>query len=305
MEEKPKLINLNTADIDDLMTLPGVASTMAERIIAARPFNTIEELQRVSGIGQVAIDRWRPLIAQPGNEQNVPQEETLATESITEAEPSSEDEPVVEEEIEVETMPEGESEELPTEPEPELEIEEIEPPLEAPSVEEEERKEIPVAAVSQPIPDEPKKKTFTRSQVGWLVFWSSLFTFLMAIAVSMGLLALINGGLQYANPSQVSTLRRGLDGLNAQTETLGQDISGLRTRIDKLEGLSGRVAEVEKAAGELRSDFDVIASQVTQLDASVDELTGTVEELQTRTVIFEEFLNGLRGLLDGLFEPNK
>jgi len=304
MEEKTTFVDLNTADIDQLQTLPGIGSTMAERIIAARPFSAIEDLQRVSGIGQVAIDRWRPFISPIEVERETPQEASLVAESTSEAEPSLEGEPVVDEEMEVEILPEDEIEELPTEPETETE-EAVETPSEEPLMEKEKPQEIPVTPVLQAAPAEPKTKTFTRGQVGWLVFWSSLFTFLLAIAVSMGLLALINGGLQYANPAQVNTVRRQVDGLNAQTETLGQDIAGVRTRIDKLEGLSGRVGEVEKATDQLRSDFAEISSQVSELSGSVTELTGTVEELQARTGVFEEFLNGLRGLLNELFEPNK
>lgn len=305
MEEKSTPIDINTADIDELMTLAGVGSTMAERIIAARPFNAVDDLQRVSGIGQVAIDRWRPFIAQPEIKKEALQEDIVAVESLTEEESSSEDEPTVDEEMEVEIVPEDETEEFPTEPEPEPEVEEIETAIEELPVDVEVPQEPPVEAVEQPKPTVPKSKTFTRGQVGWLVFWSSLLTFLLATAVSMSLLALINGGLQYANPAQVSTLRRQVDSLTAHTETLGQDISGLRTRMDKLEGLSGRVAEVEKVTGQLRSDFDDISSQVAELDNSVTELSGTVDELLARTTVFEDFLNGLRGLLNGLFEPNK
>jgi len=41
----------------------------------------------------------------------------------------------------------------------------------------------------------------------------------------------------------------------------------LRTRVDELEGLSGRVGEVEKAAAQLRSDMDEAASSIVQLTA--------------------------------------
>jgi len=49
------LVNINTAGVDGLMTLPGVGPAIAERIIAHReahgPFRIIEEITDVSGIG--------------------------------------------------------------------------------------------------------------------------------------------------------------------------------------------------------------------------------------------------------------
>ncbi|MEG0324879.1 MAG: ComEA family DNA-binding protein, partial [Raoultibacter sp.] len=48
--------NINTADVTALDSLPGIGPSTAQKIIADReangPFATIEDLQRVSGIGE-------------------------------------------------------------------------------------------------------------------------------------------------------------------------------------------------------------------------------------------------------------
>ena len=48
-------VNINTADAEQLQTLNGIGQKLAERIIEYRtnhgPFQTIEEIQNVSGIG--------------------------------------------------------------------------------------------------------------------------------------------------------------------------------------------------------------------------------------------------------------
>jgi len=49
-------ININTATRTELMDLPGIGSSLSERIVAYRtangPFRTIEELRNISGIGE-------------------------------------------------------------------------------------------------------------------------------------------------------------------------------------------------------------------------------------------------------------
>lgn len=59
-------ININTATLTDLDRLPGIGPALAGRIIAYRdengPFNSIEDIQKVSGIGPVVFERIKDLI---------------------------------------------------------------------------------------------------------------------------------------------------------------------------------------------------------------------------------------------------
>ncbi len=59
-EEKPTLGDINTADVDELTTLPGIGEKRAEDIIAYRqehgPFSHGEDLIRVPGIGESTVD---------------------------------------------------------------------------------------------------------------------------------------------------------------------------------------------------------------------------------------------------------
>jgi competence protein ComEA len=55
-------INLNSATVSDLDTLPGVGPSLAQRIVDARPFSSVEELDGVSGVGDATFDKLAPLV---------------------------------------------------------------------------------------------------------------------------------------------------------------------------------------------------------------------------------------------------
>ena len=53
-------VNPNTAARDELMKLPGIGETIANRIIEGRPYRQAADLLRVSGIGETTLERIAP-----------------------------------------------------------------------------------------------------------------------------------------------------------------------------------------------------------------------------------------------------
>ncbi len=55
-------LSLNSATLAELDTLPGVGPATAQKIAAARPFNSVDDLLDVSGIGPATLEKLRPLV---------------------------------------------------------------------------------------------------------------------------------------------------------------------------------------------------------------------------------------------------
>ena len=70
------VINLNTATVDQLETLPGIGQKTAERIIEYRTksggFKRIEDLMNVKGIGEKSFLKLKPLVAVPPKTDKAP-----------------------------------------------------------------------------------------------------------------------------------------------------------------------------------------------------------------------------------------
>lgn len=65
-EEKPELLNINTATAKDLQTLPGIGPAMSEKIIQHRKehgnFASVDALTEVKGIGVKTLERLKPYV---------------------------------------------------------------------------------------------------------------------------------------------------------------------------------------------------------------------------------------------------
>jgi len=55
-------LSINQALAEDLARIPGIGNVLAQRIIEARPFKTVDELKRVSGIGPATLEEIREFV---------------------------------------------------------------------------------------------------------------------------------------------------------------------------------------------------------------------------------------------------
>jgi competence protein ComEA len=69
--EGPVVVNINSATQAELETVPGIGPSLAARIIAGRPYESIDDLVRVSGIGERSLTGMRPFVT-TGSEAQPP-----------------------------------------------------------------------------------------------------------------------------------------------------------------------------------------------------------------------------------------
>jgi competence ComEA-like helix-hairpin-helix protein len=64
-------VNVNTATLTDLETIPGVGTSLAKLIVAGRPYTSVDELEKVSGIGPKSLKELRPYVKVDGGPEKL------------------------------------------------------------------------------------------------------------------------------------------------------------------------------------------------------------------------------------------
>jgi competence protein ComEA len=285
-------LNPNLADIETLSTIPGIGPALAGRIVESRPFSSPEDMMRVPGINTKFLKKIKP---------------SLQFEVVESMESSF----MVEEELEANE--ESSEMDLPSDDNVDMLSALVAVP---------ESKELMIVEEQEHEPsNEPQPKTengtkekestpeyLTRSQARWMAFNSGLFAFVLAVALSLGLIASLNGGLRFASASQAGDFAFQLEGLKSQAETISGDVTGLRTRMDNLETLGGRVSSLEEASGDLEGELNALSENLDGFNQQVESLVSKVTGLQEDSTKYQSFLDGLYELLKSFTateEPNE
>jgi competence ComEA-like helix-hairpin-helix protein len=72
MDDRAGQVDLNVASVEALIQLSGIGPALAQRIVAARPFENVEDLVRVQGIGPHTMERLRPFVGVSAGDEESP-----------------------------------------------------------------------------------------------------------------------------------------------------------------------------------------------------------------------------------------
>jgi type II secretory pathway component PulK len=67
------VVNLNTATEEELETVPGIGPARAAQIVAGRPWDSVDALDKIQGIGPNQVENLRPFLTVTGETRKRPQ----------------------------------------------------------------------------------------------------------------------------------------------------------------------------------------------------------------------------------------
>ena len=298
-------VDINHAARDVLAELPGIGASLAGRIVAYReavaPFQTLDDLLNVPGISDrklaaladhitvtpltpeepAPLVRWDdlglpeiPAAAPPADEsaaaQVTPLAETPAEDADESAADDSQEEAVV-------AAADGEAWPLPQDLVEAITLPE-DPPPPAPE---------PFAPLPEPDRQPPSFMTDGAAEarrMGCLPVLGGLIGAVLAIIVTLGVLAFFNGGtLRFASAARINALQSDQSNLEVQ---LGELQSALATA--QADGRSSRAA------------LSTLAADAADTAATAEALATAVGDIDMAAEDFNGLIAGLRDLLNGL-----
>jgi len=150
------------------------------------------------------------------------------------------------------------------------------------------------AAPSVPATLTPKARS---ERLLWWLAGSTVLSVLLSIGLTLALLLAINGTLSIGRHRQVRQTASALIAIQSNLEGLKQDLRLMDGRLDSIEGLTGRMDQVEADTRALRLDMQSALQAVAEMQNAVQQLQTSTTELETRVDRLEAFLDGLRRLL--------
>ena len=139
----------------------------------------------------------------------------------------------------------------------------------------------------------PSEELITRSQLIWSLLGTAIFSILLTILITLGILSATNGGLRYATVSEASRLENQITLLNDLTTTMQTDIQGIRTRLDAFETVAGRVSVLEDRADSMEGDIGIIQTAIKEISETLTIVQDEILALQESAKKSEDFRSGL------------
>jgi len=335
-DSKQSVININEASVEELCTLPGVGESLAERITSARPFEYLEDLENVTGIGPNFVERLRPYVDLPmAPTESAEKEATmLADETAQDSVAAAQDDGVDADEKEPTMLAaaavqdnEGSS------PDDWVETDEDESEQDESDLSIEDKQETtadsdetssdsddgPEEAVEGDLTSEGEEVDteeqvspalapagVSRSFVYGIVFLGFFFTLVITTAFSVGIIAsLNNGNLVFASANQAAALTAEIDQLDTSIQTLQSDLDSLRVRVDSLEALGNRVDVLETSVEAFQEELTTTTTLVEDLDQRVGGIESEMDQVKGSVERFQVFFEGLRELLTNVLTPEE
>ncbi len=308
MTEQP--VNINTADMLVLATLPGISMKLAERIVAHRQeqglFGDVADLTAVSGISARMVAQMADrIVVQAPAEAPADAVDTTADVVDTTSIPSQAEETAASDTVVPDERPLAEPEEPLTatgQDEPEVTPIRITavPEMAAPKQETQPFRAAapPAAAVITPAPV-PRQRS---GMVGSII--AAVFGAILGTTLTLSILYGFNETLQYASSAQAGERQRQLETelltLQQSQQQLQNDLEAVNSQI---EALTATQEDTAVAAATTQANLEALQAAAADLQSKADDLNTRLETVAASAEDFDTFLTGLRDLLVNVAGP--
>jgi competence ComEA-like helix-hairpin-helix protein len=258
MDEK-LIVNLNEADLETIQQLPGIGKSLAERIIDRRPYQRVDDLLEVQGVGGARFERIKAQLEIPEMEQ-VDSDLKLDPFELIVSEDGRDGQPVVEglDQDKLEAVPQL-----------------VQP------------KSRKVSA----------RKTLSRAETLWLVFGVGFIAIILSVVSTLLIMAGINDTLDFNRLQSIQSMETSLSDLERQLVDLSAGLDSVDRRLEPLEGLSGRMVAVEEEIGLIQTEVEDALFTVGTMQTELDFVLTETVRLSDQVVRFDNFLDGLSELM--------
>ena len=148
----------------------------------------------------------------------------------------------------------------------------------------------------------PSSAQVSREQALWMAITAGVVSLVFALIIVFSVLSALNDGLRYASPASVNELQIQIELLQSQADALDTDVEDLRSRVNNLDSLSGRVTALEDTVGTMEGDVENLAADVETINEQTDAIAADVENLESASSKYQDFINALQELLSGFAE---
>jgi len=124
----------------------------------------------------------------------------------------------------------------------------------------------------------------------WLSLGTGLASVLIAIVLSLAILAGINGSLSVERNASVRALNGRVSAAEDAIGNLGAGVDSIETRLQAFEGLSGRMTALE-------TDFAAMRGELDAARAELDGMQSSLADMAERVSVFDAFLFGIQDIL--------
>jgi competence protein ComEA len=326
-------VDINTAPLEELAVVRGIGPVLAQKIIDLRPFSDLDDLKRVPGIGTSSLELIKPNLT--FHSQELPEDfqsfvesireetkyQTIDTEGVVENEKAeileSFSDPIEIDDDNEPVIVEFDPEEKNIDHEifdGQVKIIESDPGITEGIIMDEElgndTKSVEVEVDKTPHLNEfyeknvehenrsePIDKFINRSQLIWSLIGTAVFSIILTILITLGILSATNGGLRYATVTEANRLGNQITVLNDLTTTMKNDIQGIRTRLDTLETVAGRVTVLENRTDTVEEEIGIIQVTIKEISETLSTVQEEIIALQEAAMKSQEFRSGLLQLL--------